>query len=324
MLGAAVLLTGCAVAEAGAARPDPAALGNVPVLAGQAFGDASTVDPCSVLDPDTLKAADASASIAAADSLDDCRVHLVQEDGTKTTVTVGPLEGPRDLPDDGGLAYRTESVGGGIAVRIPTDGPPGTCAAYLTFRDGYRLPVGSHASNLDSETDVCPSAKAVGEVAGAQIRAGGVRHFTYPRDSVGGIDPCRLVEAGNLTRAGLPGATPTEFPQRHECGWTNGRASVELAFQVGPEPVTKAVGRSTVATVAGRSTLVSQVRLGTERRCSAETGLNPYTYGSVTDQGLVETALVTVHRPDGATFDPCAVARELAVAAWPQLPAVTG
>lgn len=321
-----LLLTGCAVAENGSAVPDPAALRVL--TPSQVFGDAHTVDPCSLLNVDTLRAADATATIGAGEALDACAVRLRKQDGTTTNVTVGPLQTRQDLRGQPGGPYRDDPVGRGMTVLIPVSDVTGFCGAYLSFRDGERLTVQAIASDVDNQPNVCPAAQAVAENVAAQLRAGHVRHVTFPQGSAGELDPCALVPATSVAAAGLSDVPPLEYPQRHECEWIRGsvpnETSVNVFFLVGPKP-TKALSGATVASIAGRQTVVSPLPLGnTVELCTAETGLNPYTYGSIDDRSQVEVADVTVRRPQGATFDPCAVARTVAAAMWPQLPAVTG
>lgn len=320
VLGVAALLAvaGCDVQVKGAAVADPVAMS--PVSVEQAFGNADTVDPCSVVDVNALPR-DLDGSLETADSLDDCPVSVTLSDGTKIDVRVGPLE-TQDEESDSSLKP-VATLTRGMTLYTSTDNAPGLCDEYLGFSDANALLIDATTSDPSSKADACPAAEAVGRNAATQIAAGGIKHITFPGNSAGRIDPCNLVVSDTLASAGIANAVASEYPEMHECFWGPGLAdstgnSMYLEFVVGEEPSILDPTTDTSSTIAGRPTVDTKFAVSsTSAWCDVETGLR--TYGDPSDD-LVEIALIEMHVGDGNTAHACTMANKIAASVWPQLP----
>jgi hypothetical protein len=310
-------LSACDVPEPGSARPDPAVLRALaPVTVASAFGDASTVAPCSIVD--TASVTEVTATRQLVDGFDDCPVSVMLTDGTKVDVRVGPLEShsAADSSDVTAIALLPK----GMKLYGETTRTPAFCDEYLRFADGNELAVSASASDVESQADVCPAADALARNAADRIRAGAVQHTTYPTYSLGRIDPCGVVPPSVLASAGLTGGTATEYPEHHQCAWLpadrDAGTTLRVEFVVGEAP--KVIDRSseTQSRIAGRTSVTSSFALSsTEKLCYVATGLHPY--GST---GLLELAYVDVHAGTASRVDPCHAATTVAAAVWPTLP----
>lgn len=330
-LGIVVLLgvAGCASTVQGKAIADPGAqvgpaAPHAPLLAQAAFGQANTVDPCSVVDVSTVHGV-ASASRDSADALDDCPLSVTQNDGAKAYVTVGPLETSDDM--SGAPLTPVTSLSHGMTVQVGTPDAGDFCDAYVIFSDGYDLHVSANPSSPDSHANVCAAAVAMAENAGTQIAAGAVRHRTFPAGSVGPVDPCGLIGEDKLATAGITGITTYAYPEAHECYWASSSdinlPTAQLEFVVGEEPDILDPTTDSMATLAGRQSLISlYTQPDTDSICWIDTGLNPYTDQSTSAAaGLVEIAEIGVDTVQGSKTNPCTAAKALAATIWPKLPA---
>jgi hypothetical protein len=318
-----LLVTSCAVPMDGSARPDPAVLQSMrePISGSTVFGDATTVDPCSVVDIGTVPAA-LHAALAPADGLDDCPVSATLADGTAVDVYVGPLETGDDKldADPRGLS----SLQRGMKLYEAVDNTPGSCDDYLKFQDDYWLLVNAITSDPNSKADTCPASEALVKNAATQIAAGAIRHRTYPNGSVGKLDPCTLVSNNTLTGVGLADAPPLEYPEQHECSWisNDGHYVLRVQFVVGQEPSVQDSATQSAVVLSGRKTVVTQYQESSSASaCWAQTGLNKY--GSSPD--LVEIAMVEMRNGDNNMANACDRAQvAAATAVWPLLPPVNG
>lgn len=320
-----VTLAGCAAPVRGRAVAAPAALRSVrmPLTGEHAFGVATSVDPCSLVDVNSVTGL-TNVEPDEPDGLDDCPVQGTDSGGLDVYLNVGPLESAQiaDVSD----AHSVSSLARELAVVVGDPDQDGYCDAYLTFPDGYALDVSAYPADPDQgQADVCGAAVALARNAARQVLAGAITHRTFPPGSVGEIDPCLLVSADIREASGVPPLDTSTFPEDHDCYWSSatlGLPSVQLRFDVGPEPAAGGSSGRTV-TVAGRRTLVTSTDDGGDTVCTAQVGLNTYTDATVgPGEGLVEIATLIVDVPPGAPYDACTLLNGLDRRVWPELPAV--
>lgn len=287
--------------------PEPSPSGGV--SAARAFGNAPTVDPCSIVD-----VAAAGAKQAPPDALDSCPVTVTLPDGKQTLVSVGPLEA-RNQP----TARFVTGLSGGMSLYQQSQPPSGSCTDYISFTDAYFLDVAATEENGTAD-QVCPAADTVAKGTATLIASGKVRHRTFAANSVGPIDPCGLVPVSVLTSAGVNAGTPTEFPEHHECDWfapdtTGQNEAVSLDFILGNRPAAGDPATDTSTMIAGRPTVLSSG--GSTPGCFADTALHPFAGGGA---DIFEIAQIVVSLPGSTASQACQVATTVATTAWPRLP----
>lgn len=280
------------------------------LFAAKAFGDATTVDPCSVVDVAKLPASLHPTLDAEDLPFDTCEVDLRLPGGKESQISVGPLE------QGAGHSGRTVGVlTDGMALYEDAEPPQGYCGTQLVFVDSYVLDM--EAGPVTGSPSACAIAELAGRDVAATLVAGGLRHRGYPSGSLGSIDPCGLSPVGALTAAGLPDAEATEFPEQHECSWTTSNLSVDsvsLAFLASQTPVVADPSTDRVVSIAGRSTLLSDDQA--DQVCYLDTAVRPYAGG----HGLREIAELTVTTEGGDTALACHLARTVGAALWAKLP----
>lgn len=279
------------------------------VSAVRAFGDAPTVDPCSIVD-----AAAVGAKQAPPDALDSCPVTVTLADGRQTLVSVGPLEA-RNQP----TARFVTGLSDGMSLYQQSQPPSGSCTDYISFTDAYLLDVAATEENGTGD-QVCPAVDTVAQGVATLIAHGAIRHRIFAANSVGPIDPCGLVPVSVLTSAGVDVGTPTEFPEHHECDWfapdtTGQNEGVSLDFILGSQPAASDPTTDTSTMIAGRPTVLSSG--GSTPGCFADTAVHPFDGGGA---DLFEIAQVVVSLPGSTASQACQVATTVANTAWPQLP----
>ncbi|HEX3649769.1 MAG TPA: hypothetical protein VHV49_15195 [Pseudonocardiaceae bacterium] len=313
-------------AKASSSSPRSSAVSQGPINAGTAFGKASTVDPCSIVDVTSVHGV-SSARRVTADALDDCPVFVTQKNGATAYVTVGPLETSDDMT--GAPVDDVTTLPDGMIVQVGKPDAGDYCDAYVIFPDGFDLHVAANPSTADSHANVCASAVAMAENAGDRIDAGAIRHRTYPRGSVGEVDPCGLIGADALAAAGVSGISTFAYPEGHECYWASGSdislPTAQLDFVVGAKPTILDPSTDSSAVIAGRASVISlYTQPDTDSICWINTGLNAYTDGRTgSSGGLVEIAEIGVDTVKGSKVNPCTAAKAVATAIWPKLPALT-
>lgn len=320
-----VTLAGCGAPVHGKAVADPAALrtAQTPLSGERAFGVATDVDPCSLVDVDSVTGL-THVLADEPDGLDDCPVEGSDSQGLHVYITVGPLMSATvaDLSE----THTVSGLARGLDVVVGDPDADGYCDAYLTFADGYALDVSASPADPDpGKADVCGAAVALARNAGARVLAGGLTHRSYPPGSVGSTDPCRLISAATRQASGLPALDTLTYPEDHECYWAStdfSQPTLQLRFDVGTEP---AVADSTdrLVTIANRQTLVTTTPQGDgDQVCTAQTGLNTYTDDVVgPGEGLVEIATLVVDTVPSTHYDACTLAKAVAGRVWPELPA---
>lgn len=293
-----------------------------PVSGATAFGDAATVDPCSIVDVDTVPAS-FHASLEPADALDDCPVAMTLADGTAVDVYVGPLETGDDKQDASprGLS----ALGRSMTLYEAVGDNAGSCDDYLKFVDDYWLFVDAITSDQNSKADPCPASEALVKNVAARIGAGAIKHRTYPNGSVGKLDPCTLVSDNTLSGVGIADAGPLEYPEAHQCVWfsNDGNYWLRVQFIIGHQPSVEDPTTQSAVVLAGRKSIVTQYEnTSSTSGCWVQTGLNRYGDSS---SDLVEIAMVAMHNGDTNMTNACQRAQvAAATAVWPLLPPVTG
>jgi hypothetical protein len=152
-----------------------------------------------------------------------------------------------------------------------------------------------------------------------------IKHWTFGQQSLGRINPCRLLRLDDVKAKMGPVFGPRvvanryDFPSGHTCRW--GRPSsqdphVTVLMQVTGDDVSQ----GTEEPVAGRPTRVFPVSpSGQIALCALETRHVPFEVSGSTDTEMV-TIVVGLPAEPGA--DPCAVAKGIAETVLPQLPSV--
>ncbi len=322
---AVLLLAGCASTVRGTAVADPAAVraADTPLTVRSVFGDASTLDPCSVVDTNAAQNVREAQPDSEPDALDDCAVDVTENDGTRAYVLVGPLESNRDrIPEQ---VRTVAKLPRGLVVQQATN-HDGFCDAYVTFADGDTLLIDANPYGSDDQSgNLCPAAVSLAQNAATRITAGTIKHRTYPQGSVGPSDPCAMVPSDALASAGIADPDPLEYPEKHECAWvskTNEDApEVDLLFAAGQPAAVNDPKTDSTTTVAGRQTIVSMLAQSGTVGCFLSANLNPYTAADY--QGsFVEIAQLVIKNDNGSTpAEACTAGKTVAAALWPKLPA---
>ena len=321
---ALALVSACATAIGGSPVPAPGAADGRPSgtpnprptepTALTLLGELATIDPCSLTDTAAFSAF-GTATVTAPDSLDDCRLEIRTPE--LVTFYVGSLDRIEALPDINAKKSITRP-GGLKIVDYATD--PNYCNQLLVFVDGVTLSV--NASRYDGpEPKLCEMVHAgMDQVLEVLVRHA-VRHRDFAANSLGSLDPCRLVPAAAL--ASIPGigaAAPRTYPAGHGCAWTapDNSARVRVMFTAGPPPKPSGAG-SNESPIAGRASVLSPTpEAGNYAFCGAQTGHIPLPVKGLS--GLVEIAAVFVRMPKGQVDAACRAATEVAGAVWPKLP----
>jgi hypothetical protein len=148
------------------------------------------------------------------------------------------------------------------------------------------------------------------------VLAGGrVRHWAPARNSLASVSACDVLSAHRVTeRLDLPSERPTLSPAGHRCRWGRPATSpvLTLEFRVGESAADMGVPAGvSEETLGGRRSWV----VPTGRECAVVTEHIPFALRG----GLTEYVVLAVLDADA---DGCAVLRELAATAWPELPPV--
>lgn len=284
-----------------------------------ALGDLTTVDACSLIEPDVF-AAFGTTTFVAPESMDYCHLQIAVAGGVKLDLTIGDL-------DTGENATATtkplETLDRGLTLQ-QDDGAEFSCTQYLIFADGIRLRVDVYVYEGNNTTSLCPVVRAGSDKVVDVVTGGKVKHHDYPSRSLSALTSCDLV-ADSVVEAlpGLSMAKKTEYPGKHMCSWASpsggvGSARVRLLMTLGV-PVSTPPSGSTTETIGGRQTLVEPTpEAGDLSFCLLSTDHVPYETSIQSD--VIEQALVTVRGGKGEVEQACATARAVAAEAWPKLP----
>ncbi len=289
------------------------------LTAAEAFGDLTTIAPCSLTDPEVF-ADFGEAELAAPESLDYCAVGIDTAGGARVVMAVGALGVLDAQPEVRGERVKEVERGLWVGQQNPDEA---FCSQLLVFPDEVTLQV--QGSVYEGTADTCAMVEAGMARVIEVVLAGEAEQRDPPADSLQTIDPCDTIDDEQVTAiAGLADVKrPHEYPGRHTCYWevpgATARVSVRLVFGAGPEPGAYQAGANTNP-VAGRPSATNPFpTIGDGSYCSVETAHLPF--DEIQDQDAFELASVYVRMPAGQVDAGCAAALAVANIVWPQLPA---
>ncbi|KAA9162092.1 DUF3558 domain-containing protein [Amycolatopsis acidicola] len=309
----ALLLTGCAGTVSGTASVNTQEvqqyqLQRTPLTSQAAFGDVSTVDYCSLLDLDRVKAAGGNGLSEPARNFNYCQVSG-KVYGQDIVLGLGYLSSQGGSQER--VADPAKALSRGLVAQRSTRNDNKSCTYYLAFPDGVSLQVYVTNESTYPSTSAGPSLCAINgavlDGAVAKLSANQAGHFQFAPGSLGTVDACTLLDVAEVN-AQLGGSLrQSAFPAKHRCRWQDAQGNqLDLMLDV-----SDGTG-STAEQIGGHATDIAQLD-DAGRDCLATGSVAPY-------DGQVEVAnlYVTVGEPPK---DACGVARALAGVAWPRLPA---
>ncbi|HEX3733317.1 MAG TPA: hypothetical protein VHU91_10400 [Mycobacteriales bacterium] len=309
-------------------------------------------DPCGYLTPDAFKdiaGKDERTKQLAVDlvpeGLNQCSVHIVLKISNEAGLLLdmdssqqADLAKLKQTPEKG-----TKGVNDGpFYIVKPTVTGTQTCKETLYRPDGSGVQVGGNVSvgavdqngRLKPGVDTCAAIdKAISAVA-TTLKGKGPTKISYPPDSFGSADACKLV-TGNDVGAALqnPGEAALPSATTHRCSFVNASnlkgatASVNMSLQKQPESAQDYPGGQQL-NIAGRDTVVYTLdQPGSPfASCTAETAgkvWQPWQGVMISQDAaprLIEYVELNVFAVGGNTQQTCQVAKDLAAKAWPNLP----
>lgn len=315
----AVVTASCAVSVSGTPSAAPASGGTSDtkefdnpdrIAAEDALGDLPSWNPCSVLDTEAMpKEWTASVDVPAA--FEDCEMSVISSD-VDATVQVGYLFRFRDDLDAG------ESRDGGITV-VPDEEDGGACARNIVFADKIALVVRTYSNADDPESAICEVSDTVVDAVLEAVMAHKAAPLELPEDSIGEIDPCRIVTPEMA--ALIPGITASvdADPQvsKHSCWWsTDGAPGLNVEFEIGKQPT-----GDSGETVQGRYTAVT--RYQDDAKSSLCSVIGEHVKFEVDGaSGIMERVGIYVYQDLGQVEQACAAGKALAEALWQELPPI--
>ncbi|GAB3487419.1 DUF3558 domain-containing protein [Amycolatopsis cihanbeyliensis] len=313
-VGAIALLAGCS----GAGEDEPTSR-NV-------LGDLTTLDPCSLAEPDEL-AEFGHASIDAERDFTQFDMCLVDIDiaDDDIGVTVGLLTELDNYPELADNRVREFDDG----MWVGQDQGEGWCSQALVFADDVTLDVSASGGD-DQQQELCTVAGTAMDTVVRKVRDDAVEQRDPATNSLQSIDACDLLPGGAAGLSPeLAQAEQVASPSGQRCRWDPSpeewdSAYASVRFGYGPEPDTKGHGHKETE-IAGRRSVTGKVYERGSRNhdvafCTVETAHIPF--GGAGSPGAVEIAEVLVSLPgtdgDGETM--CAKAEQLAGDVWAELP----
>jgi hypothetical protein len=305
---AAIVLTGCSNPVDGAALSDP---GYVSPTAGSSatglLGRASTLDPCSLLEPVSLNQF-GTAEVPQQEAYDYCWLRMPIGEAS-VAVRFGLLE---KLRSTGELhATEMEPVG---ALRIFEVAPvPDRCARYILFSDNITMAVSADTRDTPGKivSQLCSVAEKATTTIAENVLARRIAHRQYEPSSLGPLNACDAVTVSLAQVPGLAAGEVNAYPAHHQCRWGSATVPSLTLRYVLSEPSTAPEVKQ--ETIAGRPTGVYNVDSSGRTLCVAEV-----------KQGVDrELAQVIVRLAPGMAGQACASARLVAAEVWAKLPAAS-
>jgi hypothetical protein len=321
LCGAALLLSGCTQAVVGAPAPNPAAAQQAleertPLTSALAFGDLTTIDYCSLIDPGLVAQGGLTDAGELRPSFDECAVSG-KIDGQSATLEVGFL----DSKAGGRLPDREKTLPRGLVAQRDTSGRGSdSCGYYLAFPDRVSLELYAYLENPVSDpgwsatsSPLCALDKTVFDGVVKAVTQKKVTHFTFAPGSVGTVDACALLPDPVVVQQSGSPLQREPNPSKHRCRWTSTGlgARAVLWFYVDKPP--QAAGGATAETIADRPSVVRSVDA---RFCVVDTVVGPWPGAKNGEVEVAETYMIV----GSVAKEPCGVARAFAAAAWPRLP----
>lgn len=283
------------------------------IAAADALGDLTTWDPCSVVNPDTLRGV-TKAWLDERESLDYCRITVDTGKGRAFT-TIGWLykASALDLKD-----FKSETRDGGL--KVVSAGHKGrACVRYLVFDDDVSMSVETYPEGDDPAVDLCGVSDVVVDHVIEAVPRGRAESFDFAQNSIGRMRACD--EVGNDIAAKVPGLERSESVSGlsgHQCRWRVVDEFPELSvrFHIGYNPS----GRR--ETLAGRDANVAsnEVSDQVEKSSLCTVTGEHIRFQHRSGEKLNELVSITVLLPPGQAEAACDGARAVAAELFPKLP----
>ncbi|MFC4851872.1 hypothetical protein [Actinophytocola glycyrrhizae] len=283
------------------------------LTAQDALGDLTLLNPCSVIDPDTLPDTWTTV-IDVPVAFNFCEISVTTREGAVIEARVGKPQ----LPWSTGKESPSSKLEAGISIAHGRPDIRGGCARDVVFADGLALGVNAVADTSMGNTDPCVVSDALADHVVSVVLDGRAESLTLPEGSLGGLDACTLV--GPELLAAVPGlgadVEPMEFVAGHSCWWENPdtRATLDLEFEIGPLPVGDSGGA-----LHGRYTATTQYAdFGEFSLCEVGGEHVPFEYED--EMAIVESVTILVRLPAGQGKAACTAASTIADRLWQALP----
>lgn len=273
------------------------------ITADDALGELTLWNPCSVVDEDALPEGWA-VLIESPAAFEDCEVS-VTTGGEETSVQVGYLF---QTDENAG-----EERDGGITV-VKDESDTLACARNIVFADDIALVVRSWRES-DDRDGLCDISDTVVDAVLDAVMAHEAAPLELPDNSVGEIDPCRLVTPDLVALVpGLTGVAADHQVSRHSCWWSgDGAPALNIEFEIGKQPV-----GDSGEDIQGRYTATTVYRDTDSSLCSVTGEHVPFAVDG--RSGLIERVGIYVYQRPGQAEQACAAGKQLAGALWPKLP----
>lgn len=315
-LATGLLVSGCSTSVEGSPNDDGRPTGR---LTADALGDLRTINPCSLTGPFAFDEY-GKTRMPADPTMDQCRITVTVDDAD-AVIELGLLQHVDALPS-GRRDVRRLTRGAAI-VEVPTQ-ISGACSMALLLADDTAMSAIATAELVDTvpQETLCTLAQAGAEGIFHAVGNNLVRHWEPPHNSLARVSACGLLPAEKVaTQLGITGDRVSLYPAEHQCRW--GRpggdtATVKLDFPVGNSPGVAGVQDGTPGEpIDGHPTWVVPASTSDILVCTVVTEHIPFGLG----RDLREYAVLRVALPVSTGKDACAIGRDLATSAWPQLPA---
>jgi hypothetical protein len=316
----ALVLAGCTSEMKGTPSPNQAAVHHIqeertPLTARLAFGDMTTIDYCSMFDPQAAADAGFRNTTEPDSSYDDCYVEG-QLDGSKVDIELGFLAQNQRTNR---IEDPTKKLPRGLVAKRDAYKASGQCSYYLSFPDAIDVQIYSYYDDPSvAETagydSLCSLDADLLDGVVTAVTQEKVTHLTFAPGSLGTINPCTLIpDSLVMQQVGLPLQREAN-PSRHRCRWSNSGLGMRVALWFYSDKTPTATPPVTTETIAGRQSLVNPV---SEHYCLVDTVVGP---APGAKNGEVSVAETYANLGNVGGKDACGIARALAAQAWPRLP----
>ncbi|MEV6069434.1 hypothetical protein AB0L82_23055 [Nocardia sp. NPDC052001] len=223
---------------------------------------------------------------------------------------------------------------GSLQVVTTADAGQPKCLQYVFRADGVgvRLSVDTFSmQQSDSLETLCKIRDAATNAVVDALDNNRGDRISYPKDSIGGVDPCTRLENAEITAA-TKAASVTKSPAGpvSECRWDTGDYRITVSSGLMSASDSRATG--TDETIAGRNTVIEpSSKKPTCRATFYGRSWDPWlgshsNYTAAYNDDVSKFVEVTrlyvqlPHTGTGTATDACRTVRTLAAAAWPRLP----
>lgn len=283
------------------------------LTARDALGDLTLLNPCSLIDPETLPDTWTTV-IDVPVAFNFCEMDVTTKEGAVVQARVGKPQLPwstgKDQPSRAGKA--------GISIAHGRPSIRGGCSRDVVFADGIGVGINAGVDTSMGSVDPCVVADALADHVVATVLDGRAESLAFPENSLGRLDACKVVEPALL--AAVPGlgadTEPGEFIAGHSCWWENPgtRATVDLEFEIGHYP-----SGATSTTLHGRYTATTQYAdFDQYSLCEVEGEHVPFEYKD--EMVIMEKVKLLVRLPAGQGKAACTAASKIADGLWQALP----